>query len=142
MVTEKNTCFYMVKKIILLATTIMAVVAVCAFAHDEQHHNCSVYNHPEKYVCKRCDGRGTDPVTFCCSSCEGKRYITRSKKCSSCGGTGRIIDRYGDRITCSSCNGTGRHIIDKQLCPKCSGSGKEKRPCLICQGTGYVERYN
>ena len=129
------------KKLFALTTTVLAVlvVCVCAFAHDKQHHDCSHNNHPEKYVCKRCNGSGTDPLTYTCSSCNGERSTTRMSKCSSCRGTGKVKDRYGDDVTCSTCDGTG-HIINKQTCSKCRGTGDEKRPCRTCGGSGYVDR--
>ena len=129
------------KKILVFVFTAVAALAIgiCAFAHDDHHHDCSDSNHPDKYVCKRCNGSGTDPLTYTCSSCRGERTITRMSTCSSCRGSGKVKDRYGDDVTCSKCDGTG-HIIDKKTCSKCGGTGEEKRSCRTCGGTGYVDR--
>ena len=129
------------KKYFILTIAALAVFTICfrAYANNEHNHDWSNHEHPDKYVCKRCNGSGTDPLTYTCSSCRGERYVTRMSKCSSCMGRGTVKDRYGDDVTCSKCDGTG-HIIDKQSCSKCGGSGEERRSCRTCGGSGYVDR--
>lgn len=127
------------KKLFALTIYALLVFTVCAFVRSEQYHDSSDSCHPDKYVCKRCNGSGEDPLTYTCSSCNGERQITRMSKCSSCRGTGKVKNRYGDDIICSTCDGTG-HIINKQSCSKCRGAGEEKRACRACGGSGNVDR--
>lgn len=75
--------------------------------------------------------------------------IPRTDQCDNCSGSGA---KPGTRPeTCSTCRGTGQQelvqntafgrIVNRRVCPTCSGTGKIIREkCGICHGSGKVKK--
>mgnify|MGYP001206618775 CR=1 FL=1 len=75
--------------------------------------------------------------------------IPRTENCDHCQGSGA---KPGTRPeTCSTCRGSGQQeivqntpfgrIVNRRICPTCSGSGKIIRErCGVCNGTGKVKK--
>lgn len=69
--------------------------------------------------------------------------VNRSEQCSRCNGAG---DTGGTPNTCPTCKGMGQvqraggRMRFAQECPDCSGAGKRRPPCSLCQGKGVVPK--
>lgn len=75
--------------------------------------------------------------------------IPRTENCDNCSGTGA---RPGTRPeTCDTCRGTGQQelvqntafgrIVNRRVCPTCSGTGKIIREkCGVCHGSGKMKK--
>lgn len=69
-----------------------------------------------------------------CSDCDGSgaRPGSTPEQCGYCGGNGQVIQSHGFfrvQTTCVACRGSGRIVRDK--CPKCSGSGRERKKTTL-----------
>lgn len=69
-----------------------------------------------------------------CADCDGSgaRPGSTPEKCGYCGGSGQVIQSHGFfrvQTTCVACRGAGRIVRDK--CPKCSGSGRERKKTTL-----------
>lgn len=76
--------------------------------------------------------------------------IPRTENCDQCHGSGAKPGTHPE--TCSTCRGTGQQevvqntafgrIVNRRVCPSCSGSGKIIRErCGGCHGSGKVKKY-
>ena len=71
--------------------------------------------------------------------------VRRNESCSSCLGSGESSDR-SSQVVCGQCGGRGKVSLGSgifsfdQGCETCNGSGKQRPPCQLCQGTGSVIR--
>ncbi|HEX8177494.1 MAG TPA: molecular chaperone DnaJ [Pyrinomonadaceae bacterium] len=69
--------------------------------------------------------------------------VNRSEQCSRCNGAG---DTGGSPVICATCNGTGQvqraggRLKFSQECPDCSGSGRRRPPCSLCNGKGVMPK--
>jgi molecular chaperone DnaJ len=69
--------------------------------------------------------------------------VNRSEQCSRCNGAG---DTGGPVVTCSTCKGTGQvmrtggRLQFSQECPDCSGTGRRRSPCSLCNGKGTTPK--
>ena len=69
--------------------------------------------------------------------------VHRSEQCSRCQGAG---DTGGPVVTCSTCKGTGQvlkaggRLQFSQECPDCSGTGRRRTPCSVCNGKGTTPK--
>jgi molecular chaperone DnaJ len=69
--------------------------------------------------------------------------VNRSEQCSRCNGAG---DAGGPLVVCTTCKGTGQvqraggRLRFSQECPDCSGTGKRRTPCALCNGKGTVPK--
>lgn len=118
------------KKILVLLVVLSGVTG--AFAHQTDLPT------DEMYVCQRCNGSGKD-LTRTCQSCQGKGTTTSLHDCYTCGGAGTVKDIYGNDVRCTACDGTGKKI-EQGTCPTCGGSGSVRMDCMVCHGTGQVNR--
>ncbi|MDH6303665.1 DnaJ-class molecular chaperone [Parabacteroides sp. PF5-5] len=92
-------------------------------------------------TCGRCNGSGTDPLTYPCSYCNhGKVEKVESVNCSLCSGKGEVQNSNGNYQRCPSCLGAGSKNITVQVnCSTCNGSDSERRQCRSCNGVGKVD---
>jgi molecular chaperone DnaJ len=69
--------------------------------------------------------------------------VNRSEQCSRCNGAG---DTGGPVMVCSTCKGSGQvqraggRLRFTQECPDCSGTGRRRAPCSLCQGKGTMPK--
>lgn len=69
--------------------------------------------------------------------------VNRSEQCSRCQGAG---DTGGAVITCPTCHGSGQvqrsggRLQFSQPCPDCSGTGRRRPPCSLCNGKGVTPK--
>ncbi|MBK9162900.1 MAG: molecular chaperone DnaJ [Acidobacteria bacterium] len=69
--------------------------------------------------------------------------VNRSEQCSRCQGAG---DTGGPLVQCSTCKGTGQvmksggRLQFAQDCPDCSGTGRRRTPCSLCNGKGTTPK--
>jgi len=69
--------------------------------------------------------------------------VNRSEQCSRCQGAG---DTGGPVVVCSTCKGTGQvqrtggRLQFSQTCPDCSGTGRRRQPCSLCNGKGVTPK--
>lgn len=69
-----------------------------------------------------------------CSTCDGSGAAPGSKveRCNYCSGRGQVVQAQGFfriQTTCPACRGAGEKVRD--ICQKCSGSGREQRPVRL-----------
>lgn len=69
--------------------------------------------------------------------------VNRSEQCSRCQGAG---DTGGPVVTCTTCSGSGQvmrsggRLQFSQACPDCSGTGRRRSPCSLCNGKGVTPK--
>jgi molecular chaperone DnaJ len=69
--------------------------------------------------------------------------VNRSEQCSRCQGAG---DTGGPVVTCPTCKGAGQvmkaggRLQFSQECPDCSGTGRRRTPCSLCNGKGTTPK--
>jgi molecular chaperone DnaJ len=69
--------------------------------------------------------------------------VARHEACKVCRGTGAAA---GPAVACPECAGTGK--TTRQVgtlrfsgpCPACNGSGRQRRRCSACGGTGHIDK--
>ena len=87
------------------------------------------------------------PISFeeSINGCTTTINVRRNESCSSCLGSGESNERTA-RTTCAHCGGSGKVSAGSiffrvdQECGHCKGTGQERRPCQLCQGSGSVVR--
>ncbi len=68
--------------------------------------------------------------------------VGREDTCTTCHGTGTMP---GPTVTCTECNGRGKTTKQvgamrfEMTCPICKGTGKQRRPCPKCHGSGALQ---
>lgn len=77
--------------------------------------------------------------------CEREVSVERNVKCESCDGIGHMEPTSDDDV-CKDCNGAGQTVKESKspgfsmrqifTCPTCSGTGRKRRPCEDCSGSG------
>jgi molecular chaperone DnaJ len=69
--------------------------------------------------------------------------VNRSEQCSRCQGAG---DTGGPVVSCPTCKGTGQvmrsggRLQFAQECSDCSGTGRRREPCSLCNGKGVTPK--
>lgn len=69
--------------------------------------------------------------------------VNRSEQCSRCQGAG---DTGGPLVQCPTCKGSGQvtksggRLQFAQDCPDCSGTGRRRTPCSLCNGKGTTPK--
>jgi len=69
--------------------------------------------------------------------------VNRSEQCSRCQGAG---DTGGPVVVCTTCSGSGQvqraggRLQFSQACPDCTGTGRRRSPCSLCNGKGVTPK--
>jgi molecular chaperone DnaJ len=69
-----------------------------------------------------------------CATCDGSgaRPGSKAERCAYCAGRGQVVQAQGFfriQTTCPACRGAGEIVREK--CPKCAGSGREKKAARL-----------